>query len=73
MTEELLDHLNKMTNNRDVLSLMIQVNRAFSQACDRDDELGRLIRLLGEEPETDTQAGAGASEDASLSEDPNSI
>ena len=57
MSEELSDHLNKMTNNRDVISLMVQVNRAFSQACDRDDELGRLIRLLGEEPETTTQAG----------------
>ena len=57
MSEELSEHLNMMTNNRDVISLMVQVNRAFSQACDRDDELGRLIRLLGEEPETTIQAG----------------
>ena len=57
MSEELAAHLNMMTNNRDVISLMVQVNRAFSQACDRDDELGRLIRLLGEEPETTNQAG----------------
>ena len=45
MSEELHDHLNKMTNNRDVISLMVQVNRAFSQACDRDDELGRLTEM----------------------------
>ena len=71
ITDELRDHLNKMTNNRDVISLMVQVNRAFSQACDRDDELGRLIRLLGEEPESDTQAGAGSSEGDTIEETPN--
>lgn len=73
MSEELHDHLNKMTNNRDVISLMVQVNRAFSQACDRDDELGRLIRLLGEEPETDTQAGAGVSDAETTAAEPDAV
>ncbi|MBO7515229.1 MAG: hypothetical protein J6T47_06380, partial [Lachnospiraceae bacterium] len=73
MSDELHEHLNKMTNNRDVISLMVQVNRAFSQACDRDDELGRLIRLLGEEPETDTQAGAGTSEEETAPTEPDAV
>ena len=73
VSDELREHLNTMTNNRDVMSLMVQVNRAFSQACDRDDELGRLIRLLREKPESDSQSGEsgeGSSEGDILSETP---
>ncbi len=61
MSDELNQHLNKMTAHQEVISLMVQVNRAFSQACERDDKLSQLIVLLGETlPSTEGESGSEA-------------
>lgn len=69
MSDALRQHLDKMTAHQEVISLMVQVNRAFSQACERDEKLSKLILLLGETaPSVEDESNPSEEETSSESE-----